>query len=63
MVKALTYDNPDHKIKLKIRQFQVTGKSKRQVNNQISKIYLKSSESYEEKIEGVPKDPAWTEQS
>ena len=27
MVKALTYDNPDHKIMLKIRQFQMTGKS------------------------------------
>ena len=26
MVKALAYDIPDHKIKLKIRQFQVMGK-------------------------------------
>ena len=26
MVKVLTYDIPDHKIKLKIRQFQVMGK-------------------------------------
>ena len=28
MVKALTYDNPDYKIKLKIRQFQVMVKVK-----------------------------------
>ena len=27
MVKILKYDNPDHKIKLKIRQIQVLGKS------------------------------------
>ena len=27
MVKALTYDNPDQKIKLKIRQFQVMGRT------------------------------------
>ena len=33
MVKALTYDIPDHKIKLKIRQFQVMGKNTRQINN------------------------------
>ena len=26
MVKVLTYDIPDHKIKLKIRQFQVMGR-------------------------------------
>ena len=26
MVKILKYDNPDHKIKLKIRQSQVMGK-------------------------------------
>ena len=26
MVKVLTYDIPDHKLKLKIRQFQVMGK-------------------------------------
>ena len=26
MVKVLTYDIPDHKIKLQIRQFQVMGK-------------------------------------
>ena len=26
MVKVLTYDIPDHKIKIKIPQFQVTGK-------------------------------------
>ena len=32
MVKALTYDNPDHKIKLKIGQFQVMGKSTKQIN-------------------------------
>ena len=33
MVKALTYDIPDHKIKLKIREFQVMGKNTRQINN------------------------------
>ena len=33
MVKTLKYDNPDHKIKLKIRQFQVMGKSTGQINN------------------------------
>ena len=33
MVKTLTYDNPDHKIKLKIQQFQVIGKSTGQINN------------------------------
>ena len=33
MVKALTYDIPDHKIKLKIRKFQVMGKNTRQINN------------------------------
>ena len=33
MVKTLTYDNPDYKIKLKIRQFQVMGKSTGQINN------------------------------
>ena len=32
MVKALTYDIPDHKIKLKIR-FEVMGKNARQINN------------------------------
>ena len=33
MVKILKYDNPDHKIKLKIRQFQLMGKSAGQINN------------------------------
>ena len=33
MVKILKYDNPDYKIKLKIRQFQVMGKSTGQINN------------------------------
>ena len=33
MVKILKYDSPDHKIKLKIRQFQVMGKSTGQINN------------------------------
>ena len=33
MVKTLKYDNPDHKIKLKIQQFQVMGKSTGQINN------------------------------
>ena len=30
-------------------------------SHQISKIKLKTSESYGEKTEGVPKDPPWTE--
>ena len=42
MVKALTYDNPDHKIKLKIRQFQVMGKSTRQINNTGYEWYIGS---------------------
>ena len=33
MAKILKYDNLDHKIKLKIRQFQVMGKSTGQINN------------------------------
>ena len=33
MVKILKYDNPYHKIKLKIRQIQVLGKSTGQINN------------------------------
>ena len=33
MVKILKHNNPDHKIKLKIRQFQVMGKSTGQINN------------------------------
>ena len=32
-VKILTYDNPYHKIKLKIRQIQVFGKSTGLINN------------------------------
>ena len=46
MVKALiydnTYDNPDHKIKLKIRQFQVMAKSTRQINNTGYEWYIGS---------------------
>ena len=34
MVKILKYDNPDHKIKLKVRQIQVLGKSTGQVITQ-----------------------------
>ena len=33
MFKILKYDYPDHKIKLKIRQFQVMGKSSGQINS------------------------------
>ena len=33
MVKIPEYDNPDHKIKLKIRQFQVMGKTTGQITN------------------------------
>ena len=46
MVKILKYDNPDHKIKLKIRQFQVMdgvmGKSTGQINNIGFKWYIGS---------------------
>ena len=42
MVKILKYDNPDHKIKLKIRQFQVMGKSTGQINNIGYKWYIGS---------------------
>ena len=42
MVKILKYDNPDHKIKLKIRQFQVMGKTTGQINNIGYKWYIGS---------------------
>ena len=42
MVKILKYDNPDHKIKLKIQQFQVMDKSTRQINNIDYKWYIGS---------------------
>ena len=43
MVKILKYDNPDHKIKLKIQQFQVTGESTGKINNIGYKWYIGSS--------------------
>ena len=42
MAKILKYDNPDHKIKPKIRQFQVMGKSTGQINNIGYKWYIGS---------------------
>ena len=42
MAKILKYDNPEHKIKLKIRQFQVMGKSTGQINNIGYKWYIGS---------------------
>ena len=43
MVKVLTYDIPDHKMKLKIRQFQVMGKKNtRQINNTGYEWYIGS---------------------
>ena len=42
MVKPLTYNNPDHKIKLKIRQFQVMSKSTGQINNTGYEWYISS---------------------
>ena len=42
MVKALTYDIPDHRIKLNIRQFQVMGKNTRQINNTGYEWYIDS---------------------
>ena len=41
-VKILKYDNPDHKIKLKIRQFQVMGTNTGQINNIGYKRYIGS---------------------
>ena len=41
MVNILKYDNPDHKIKLKIWQFQVMGKSIGQINNTGYKWYIR----------------------
>ena len=42
MVKILKYDNPYHKIKLKIRQIQVSGKSTGQINNTGYEWYIGS---------------------
>ena len=42
MVKTLTCDNPDHKIKAKNRQFQVMGKSTGQINNTGYEWYIGS---------------------
>ena len=42
MVKILKYDNPDHKIKLKIGQFHVMRKSTGQINNIGYKWYIGS---------------------
>ena len=42
MIKILKYDNPDHKIKLKIRQIQVLGKSTWQINNTDYEWYIGS---------------------
>ena len=41
MVKILKYDNPYHKIKLKIRQIQVLGKSTGQINNTGYEMFTK----------------------
>ena len=40
MAQILKYDNPDHKIKLKIQQFQVIGKSTGKINNTGYKWYI-----------------------
>ena len=42
MVKILKYDNPDHKIKLRIRQIQVLRKSTGQINNTGYEWYIGS---------------------
>ena len=42
MVKIPKYDNPDYKIKLKIRQFQLMDKSTGQINNIGFKWYIGS---------------------
>ena len=44
MVKALTYDVPGHKMKLKIRQFRVMSKNTRQVKS--SKVKSQSVLKY-----------------
>ena len=58
MAKILKYDNPDHKIKLKIRQFQVMSKSTGQINNiGYKKAGIQSQENghiYKIKIRHVP---------
>ena len=40
MIKILKYDNPDHKIKLKIPQIQVLGRSTGQINNTDYEWYI-----------------------
>ena len=47
MVKILKYDNPDHKIKLKIRQFQVMGI--RQFQVKFSRTFKSCSKNWIEK--------------
>ena len=42
MVKILKYDNPDHKMELKIRQIQVMGKSTGQINHTGYEWYIGS---------------------
>ena len=42
MIEILKYDNPDHKIKLKIRQIQVLGESTGQINNTGYEWYIGS---------------------
>ena len=42
MVKILKYDNPYHKMKPKIRQIQVLGKSTWQINNAGYEWYIGS---------------------
>ena len=42
MVKILKYDNPYHKIKLKIRQIQVLVKGTGQINNTGYEWYISS---------------------
>ena len=41
MVKILKYDNPYHKIKLKIRRIQLLGKSTGQINNTGYEMFTK----------------------
>ena len=42
MAKILKYDNPDHNIKIKDRQFQVMGKNTGQINNTGYEWYIGS---------------------
>ena len=60
MVKVLTYDIPDHKIKLKIPQFQVMGRVDGQENGWTCSHHMRIISTYigkTQKKEGLMKIP------